>query len=674
MLCSSGNSKPLSTSRTRAEATCGKRRALKANFLVDHDEQGRIIGMIAAGAPLENVLDHLIRLVESQLTEVFGSVLLLDDDGLSLRHGAAPNLPRAYTEAIDGARIGPEAGSSGSAAYRRKSVVVADITTDPLWQDYWELAAAHGLRSCWSTPIMAHHGGVLGTFAIYSESKRMPCVSERRLVEAATRIASIAIERKRAEDRIHCMTNHDALTGLPNRNLLKDRLTQAMLYAGRYDRRASVAFVDLDNFKFINDNLGRGAGDELLKIVANRMVKCVGATDTVARLNGDEFAILLNDQLESADDISATFHKIRATVAAPIHIGGHDLQVTCCIGLASQPNDGMDADALLANAEAAMYCAKEIGRDNFQLYRPELSTRSQEKFLLKNELRNAILRSEFVLHYQPQIDLRTGCIIAVEALIRWRHPTRGVILPMKFIPIAEETGLIAPIGNWVLSEACRQNKAWQDAGLPHINICVNVSARQFRESDWVSSVASALQESRLAANYLELELTESLIMQDVEQSVTIMKELRTLGVKLSIDDFGTGYSSLAALKNFPVDRLKVDKSFIENIPGDENDKAVASAIISLGQKLNLGVIAEGVETEEQVAFLREINCDEIQGYYFSKPIAAPEMEALLARHHKRTARCGPERFSFMQMDTFNNCFSGPLNEGDDRFSHLQRSS
>jgi diguanylate cyclase (GGDEF)-like protein len=594
------------------------------------EEQAQILEMIAVGATLESVLERLVRLTESQMTEIYGSVLLLDEQGVHLRHGAAPHLPKAYIEAVDGLRIASDAGSCGTAAYRRERVVVADIMSDPLWADYRELAAAHNLRSCWSTPILSHHGAVLGTFAMYSSQVREPTAAETRLVDLATHIAGIAIERKRAEDRIHFMANHDALTGLPNRALLKDRLTQAVLYAKRYDRWATVVFIDLDNFKIVNDSLGHNVGDELLKIVAERMVGCIRATDTVVRLGGDEFVILLFDQPKSADIISATLQKVRTSIAAPIRVDGHDIAVTCSIGLANYPNDGTDADALLANADAAMYRAKEIGRDNFQFYTPELNTKVHEKFLLQKELRNAILRSEFVIHYQPQVDLRTGRIFAVEALIRWQHPTLGMVAPMKFIPMAEETGLIVPIGDWVLLAACRQNKAWQDAGLPHMRICVNVSARQFKEKNWVGRVAGALRESGLAAEYLELELTESLIMQDVGQAVATMRELQILGVQLSVDDFGTGYSSLAALKNFPVARLKIDKSFISDILTNENDRAVASAVISLGQKLNLRVIAEGVETEDQVTFLRENNCDEMQGYHFSKPIPAPGIEKLIA--------------------------------------------
>jgi len=308
--------------------------------------------------------------------------------------------------------------------------------------------------------------------------------------------------------------------------------------------------------------------------------------------------------------------------------------VTSSVGVAMYADDGAEVDTLLGNADAAMYRAKDKGRDNFQFYTSDLNTKAHEKFLLQEELRNAVARSELVLLYQPQVDLRTGRVFAVEALIRWNHPTRGMLSPIKFIPIAEESGLIVQIGDWVLHEACRQNRSWQNAGMPPITVCVNVSARQFREKNLVSRVVSALRESGLRSEYLELELTESLIMQDVDRAVATMEELQLLGVQISIDDFGTGYSSLSALKTFPVARLKIDKSFIADVSSDENDKAVACAVISLGQKLNLRVIAEGVETDDQVAFLRANNCDEMQGYHFSKPVTPREIETLLGTREK----------------------------------------
>ncbi|MER9584814.1 EAL domain-containing protein [Mesorhizobium sp. M0276] len=593
------------------------------------DGQAQILEMIAMSAPLEDVLDRLMRLVESQLTGIFGSVLLLDKDGSHLRHGAAPSLVKGYTNAIDGIAIGPKVGSCGTAVYRREPVIVADVIQDPLWEDYRELVAVYGYRSCWSTPILSHQGAVLGVFAMYSMTVREPVEAETRLIDFTTRIAGIAIERKLAEDQIHFMANHDVLTGLPNRALLEDRLSQAILYAQRYDRWVTLVFIDLDNFKLVNDTLGHNAGDELVKTVASRMVECVRATDTVVRLGGDEFVIVLFDQPTDVDLISQSLQKIRAAIAEPVHLGEHQLRTTASIGIANYPKDGASPETLLANADAAMYRAKEFGRDNFQFYAPEFNSRAHEKFVLQEELRNALAASEFALVYQPQVDLRSGRVFAVEALIRWNHPTLGLVAPTSFIPAAEETGLIVPIGDWVLHEACRQNKAWQDAGLPPMTVCVNVSARQFREKNLIGRVVNALQESGLEASYLELELTESLIMQDTDLAVATMNELQHLGVQISIDDFGTGYSSLSALKTFPVARLKIDKSFINDVADDENDQAVASAVISLGQKLNMRVIAEGVETDDQVAFLLKNNCDEMQGYHFSKPVSARDIETLL---------------------------------------------
>jgi diguanylate cyclase (GGDEF)-like protein/PAS domain S-box-containing protein len=615
----------------------GVSRDITERKLADALRDGRtqILEMMAKNAPLEDVLDRLARQIESQLKGMLVSVLLVDEAGRRLRHGAAPSLPEAYVKAIDGMPIGPRAGSCGTAAYRREAVIVADVATDPLWADYRDLAAANGLRSCWSTPILSHQGAALGVFAMYASTVREPADSETRLVDVATYFAGIAIERKLAEDRIQFMANHDALTGLPNRTLLNDRLSQALLYAQRYDRWAAVAFVDLDNFKTINDSLGHNAGDELLRTVAKRMVACVRAMDTVARLGGDEFVVLLVDLPKSADLISAAVQKLRAAIAEPVRLEGHELRATSSLGVANYPGDGADAETLLANADAAMYRAKEMGRDNFQFYTPELNAKMREKFLLQEELRKAVARHEFVLLYQPQVDLRTGRVFAVEALIRWNRPNAGVVSPIDFIPLAEETGLIVPIGDWVLHEACRQNKAWRDAGLPPMNVCVNVSPRQFWEKDLISRVVGSLKESGLDAKYLELEVTESLVMQDVERAVATMKTLQGLGVQLAIDDFGTGYSSLSALKNFPVARLKIDKSFIDGLPADENDKAVASAVIALGQKLNLRVIAEGVETDDQLAFLRANNCDEMQGYLFSRPIPAQEIEELLKAPARR---------------------------------------
>jgi diguanylate cyclase (GGDEF)-like protein len=603
--------------------------------------QSHVLELIATSTDLEEVLDSLARLIESQMEGMKASVLLLDDEGLHLQHGAAPSLPRDYMQAIDGTAIGPSVGSCGTAAYRREPVIVADIQNDPLWTDFREIAELYGFRACWSTPILTRDRKVLGTFALYARTVRSPLPIEIQMIDAATHLAGIAIERKHTENRIRHMGDHDALTGLPNRLLLEDRLKQAILYAQRFSRQVTVAFIDLDKFKQVNDSLGHSAGDELLKTVANRMVACVRRTDTVVRLGGDEFVIILFDQPSDTEIITPVLENIQTTLLQPINLSGHTLHITCSMGLATYPTDGTDPETLLRNADAAMYRAKELGRNGYQFYTDEMNPNHQDGLVMQDGLRHAITHQEFVLLYQPQVDLNTGQVIGVEALIRWQHPEFGMVLPIKFIPQAEETGLIVPIGDWVIHSACRQAKAWQDAGLPPITMSVNISARQFIERNLVNRIEHALQESGLAPMYLELELTESLIMQDLEQAISKMKELQAMGIRLSIDDFGTGYSSLAALKSFPISRLKIDQSFIRDLPDNENDKAIATAVISLGHTLNLRVIAEGVETEAQRTFLHDNGCDEMQGYLFSEPAAVSEIAQLLELRCQRSSHDRP---------------------------------
>ncbi|WP_156386921.1 MULTISPECIES: EAL domain-containing protein [unclassified Rhizobium] len=597
--------------------------------------QARLLEMIAKSISLTDFFTELLSLIESHLSGVIGSVLLLSEDGTQLLTGAAPGLDKAHCEAIHGIEIGPKVGSCGTAAFCGEPVFVSDILIDPLWEDYADLVRPFGYRSCWSMPIRSYQGRVLGTFALYSPVAGVPTDEQRELISMAAHLAGIAIERQKSEERIHFMAHHDALTGLPNRVLFDERVVQALEKAARNNQWVALAFLDLDNFKLINDSLGHKAGDELLRVVARRMLSCVRKTDMVVRVGGDEFIILLTDLPAENGIIVPRLEEIRRTIAAPLTLAGRSLQVSCSMGVVAFPEHGSTPEEMLANADAAMYRAKEVGRNNLQIFNAEMAATAHEKLRRYEALREAIMREEFVLHFQPQMNLATGRIFATESLLRWQHPTLGIVPPGDFIPLAEETGLIVDIGDWVLNAACRQNKAWQDAGLPPIVISVNVSARQFREGDWVSRVALALQESGLEARYLELELTESLIMQDVQQAIATMHELEALGVQLAIDDFGTGYSSLSALKRFPVKRLKIDRSFVMDIPADEDDKAITSAIISLAQELGMQVIAEGVETEAQVAFLRDNGCNEIQGYFFSRPVPAGDIAQLILEQGSR---------------------------------------
>lgn len=594
-----------------------------------HLGQAHLLKMIALGAPLAEVFSSLILLIEAHIPDVTGSILMLAPDGKHIVHGAAPNLDPAYCQLVDGLEIGPSLGSCGTAMWRGEPVIVTDIETDPLWENFKALILPYGFRACWSSPIRSYQGKVMGSFALYSRRGGEPSAECMKLVGMAIHIAGIAIERKEAEDSIQFMAHHDTLTGLPNRSMLDERVASAIEAADDAGGSMTLAFIDLDNFKLVNDSLGHHAGDELLKIVAARMLRCVRASDSIVRLGGDEFVVLINGAMRKGESVEDRLSAVREAIAEPVEIEGRSFQVTCSMGVAAYPEHGRNVTELLARADTAMYRAKEIGRDAMQVFTAELANRAHEKLERQEELRRALARSEFFLQYQPQMDLSNGRIFAVEALIRWRHPERGIVPPGDFIPLAEENGLIGPIGDWTLRAACRQNKAWQDSGLPPVVVSVNVSARQFQETDWVERVATALEESGLEARYLELELTESLIMQDVQQAVETMHRLSQLGVHLAIDDFGTGYSSLSALKRFPVGRLKIDRSFVKDLPNDTDDAAIARAVISLAHTLQLRVIAEGVETREQIDFLREAGCDEIQGYYLSKPIDARGLQAIL---------------------------------------------
>jgi diguanylate cyclase (GGDEF)-like protein len=448
--------------------------------------------------------------------------------------------------------------------------------------------------------------------------------------ELLIRSMQYSIERKRYQEQLEHQANYDVLTGLPNRNLLQDRLKRAV-FAQRNARPIAVVFIDLDHFKFINDSLGHTQGDKLLAIIAERLASIVREGDTVARLGGDEFVLVLNDQ-NKEDVIFRAMQRVLNKVSEPMTIDGQELYITCSAGVSLYPADAPDVETLLKNADVAMYRAKEHGRNNFQFYTPEMNDLANERLALEHSLRRALERNELLLHYQPKVNLETGMIVGAEALLRWQHPEWGLIAPERFIPIAEETGLIVQIGAWVIRTACNQARLWQDAGLPPVVMSVNLSARQFRQESFVKVVTQILHETGLKPEQLEMELTESMLMHNANAAISILAGLKSIGVRLSLDDFGTGYSSLSYLSRLPIDTLKIDRSFVQHIGDqDECDNGIlAQAIISLGHSLNLTVIAEGVETGEQLKFLKAHQCDEVQGFYFCKPTVAGEFAKMLA--------------------------------------------
>lgn len=448
-----------------------------------------------------------------------------------------------------------------------------------------------------------------------------------RVAGAVIVFHDVSESRAMAQKMSH-LAQHDFLTGLPNRLLLTERFSWAIGQAQRHHKQVALLFLDMDYFKNINDSLGHLIGDQLLQSVAKRLEGCIRATDTVCRQGGDEFVILLAE-IEHQQDAAQVAEKLLAALLVPHHIEGHELHITLSIGISLYPDDGTTADIVMQNADTAMYHAKEKGRNNYQFFTAEMNTRAIQRLSVENNLRRALRAGEFELHYQPKIDIASGTMTGAEALIRWQDPDLGVIYPGQFVTIAEECGLIVPIGRWVLREACRQVQSWLDHGLQAVPVSVNISALEFRHLDFLAGVALILQETGLPSRYLELELTESILMHEAEASALVLEKLKAMGVQLAIDDFGTGYSSLSYLNRFPIDTLKIDQSFVRDIATNADDAAIVSAVIAMGKNLKQRVIAEGVETHEQLTFLQAQRCDEGQGFLFSYPVPAVAFARLL---------------------------------------------
>ncbi|OWR32995.1 histidine kinase [Saccharibacillus sp. O23] len=586
------------------------------------DGQNLVLEMIAKDTPLEQTLDSLLRLAEYQ-TGSMCSIHRYNHESGTLTNLAAPSLPEDYVREVEDVQAGERGGSCGASVLRREIVIVDDIEQSELWGEYRTVALQNGLRACWSLPLIDGRNEVIGTFAMYYEEKRLPTEREMELIRKTGYLARLAIEQDRANALIYRMAYHDILTGLPNRRAFQEKLSESIRIAKAKERKLSILYFDLDRFKTVNDSLGHGAGDLLLAEVAERLRRSLGQETFIARHGGDEFVVLFEH--DRVPETEAAAQRVLDTFVEPFEVEGYELFMTPSVGISLYPEHAEDASMLLHHADSAMYKAKEAGKSTYAVYEPQGESREGARILLENDLRKSLEKGELELYYQPQLSLFPNRRIGAEALLRWHRGQSEWVPPSEFIPLAEETGLILPIGEWVLRTACRQGKRWIDDGYEPFVMAVNLSPRQFRQRNLVEMVRGIISETGYPPEYLELEITEGMTL-DVEAASEKMRQLRELGVQISIDDFGTGYSSLNYLKQLPISRLKVDRSFVSDIESDPSNRDIVKAIISMAHNLKITVIAEGVESAEQLHFLEDNGCDEVQGYLFGRPVPADEFE------------------------------------------------
>ena len=584
--------------------------------------QRDVLEAVATDMPIKEVMRFICERAEQIFPEVIVSILAVDEHGL-LRPLAAPSLPAFYSEAIDGLGVGPVAGSCGTAAYRGEAVTVRDIEADPLWAEYKTLVLPLGLKACWSSPMMRRDGSVAGTFAFYFRDKRGPSIWHERVVAACVQLCVLALERHDAQERIRRLAYFDTLTGLPNRTMLQREMRPAFSQVPEQPR--AFIFLDLDRFKDVNDTMGHSLGDELLVEVAARLKQQVGPDDIVCRHGGDEFVVVLSDGTGVAAAQMA--ERIEAALMSPPLIPALSLPITASIGISLYPRDGRDTETLLKKADTAMYRAKAEGRARYRFFADEMLASAQERLMLGAALREAMAADGLRLCYQPQVSALDGRLVGVEALARWKHPVLGEISPARFIPLAEDSSQILAIGEWALNAACRQLRAWDEAGVVVPSVSVNISPLHFRTTGLLATVKDALKRHALTPDRLALEITEGVVMDDCSTSNQNAQALSSLGVRLSMDDFGTGYSSLSHLARLPVDELKIDRCFVQGIEDSESARSLATAMIRIGHSLGLKVVAEGVETEGQRRFLQALDCDTLQGFLFSQALPADELAA-----------------------------------------------
>jgi diguanylate cyclase (GGDEF)-like protein/PAS domain S-box-containing protein len=592
-------------------------------------ERRNFLETITQNQPLEDSLNHLIRLLENQLPGSSCAILLTKPG----RFGqvTASSLSREAVTALEGLRLEDIAYALGSSANAREIVFIKDFVGGGPENGLREWARQLGLRSCWSAPVLDPAGVLVSLILVFFREDHQPDLQDHSRLEMARDMASIAIKHRRLTDRLSYQAQHDALTGLPNRFLLEDRLQQAIAYTNRHESQLAVLIIDLDGFKYINDTVGHQCGDQVLIEVSRRLRSITRRTDTLARIGGDEFCLVLSDLHKSSDSFQVA-HTCLDILRKPLMIAEHEYSISASIGISCYPEHGAEPEQLQQNADTAMYHAKFNGKNGFQVFTPEINAHLHERLELMGDLRHALENGELLLVYQPQF-IADGQLVGFEALLRWNHPKRGMIFPDKFIPIAEETGLIVPVGNWVLNQACRQLAIWHRSGYPSLRVAVNVSTLQFERQDWMDTISEALKKNGVPPSCLELELTETVVMKNCERAASRLTELRALGVSSAIDDFGTGYSSLKYLQNLPIDTLKIDQSFIRNLDpssdGQSGNGAIVQAIVTLAQQLGLRVVAEGVETDEELQVLRRLGCDFVQGYLFSRPMPVEQCDEFL---------------------------------------------
>lgn len=589
--------------------------------------QQKILELIALTIDYSKPLSLLCELAEEMVPGSIASVMMLDKKTGTLNVYAAPSISAEAIAMLNGLVPGPNAGSCGNAIYQQQAVFVADAKQDERWRDKHAFAKTHQIGSCWAMPLHSSSQRIVGTFALSRKQTGLPAAFEQKLLDVCAHIAGIAISRCEAENQLAYAAFHDELTGLPNRRLLMERLEHALATSRKHQQRGALMLLDLDRFKHINDIHGHQFGDRLLQLIARRLREIIDDDITLARFTGDEFALLI-ENIESPADLEHIGQYLLNSFKSAFSLDGHEFFIMASLGICIYPADGHTASILLSHADAAMYQAKAEGRNQLCFYQSNFTSRAQKALNLEQDIRRALAHNQFELHYQPQVNASTGQLVGVEALIRWQHPELGMISPDDFIPIAEDTGLINDIGEWVTDQACRQLMHWQRSGHHTLQVAVNLSGRQLDQGH-VGNLESIVREHGVNPACIEFELTESYVMRHAERAAGLLERIRNMGASLAVDDFGIGYSSLAYLKRLPINKLKIDRSLVRDITSDHNDKLITSAVISLGQSLGLTVLAEGVECIHQQAFLANEGCNYLQGYLFGKPQPASQIQLLL---------------------------------------------